>query len=68
MKVKCTSEEQMLAGDYSDVPGVIVTCSRCGETAEVFGTERPSIKRACVMLSQQCKSGARNFYVVPSGF
>jgi hypothetical protein len=43
------------------IPGVIVTCDRCGESVEVFGTEDDSIKRGCVMLREQC--GSRNFYV-----
>jgi hypothetical protein len=60
-RVTVTIEEVELAGDYSDaVPGVIVTCSECGASVEVYGTGENSVRRGCVMLREQC-DGA-NFY------
>jgi hypothetical protein len=60
-RIAVTVEEIELEGDYSAaVPGVAVTCSECGASAEVFGTGENSIKRGCVMLREQC--GSTNFY------
>jgi hypothetical protein len=44
------------------VEGVVLTCSRCGETVEVFGTSDASVKRGFVKLREACKEKT-NFYV-----
>jgi hypothetical protein len=43
------------------VEGVVLMCSRCGKTVEVFGTSDASVKRGFVKLREACKE--RNFYV-----
>jgi hypothetical protein len=43
------------------VEGVVLTCSRCGKTVEVFGTSDASVKRGFVKLRETCKE--KNFYV-----
>lgn len=47
--------------------GLTVTCRKCGHTVEVFGTEGPSMRRAGVMLREECPRGLKNFYVVDGG-
>jgi hypothetical protein len=45
-----------------EVEGLILTCSRCGETVEVFGTSDASVRRGFVKLREGCKEKT-NFYV-----
>jgi hypothetical protein len=45
-----------------EVEGLMLTCSRCGETVEVFGTSGASIRRGCVKLREACKEKT-HFYV-----
>ena len=64
-RVPVTTEETELEGDEGgSVPGLIVTCSRCGHSVEVFGTEDNSARRGAVMLREECPEGGHNFYVV----
>jgi hypothetical protein len=64
VRIRCDVEEVELEGDHSsEVPGVCVTCRRCGECAEVFGTSGASIRRGLAMLREQCQEGESNFYV-----
>ena len=42
--------------------GLVLTCSRCGETVEVFGTTGASLRRGFVKLREACKETG-NFYV-----
>ena len=44
------------------VEGTVLTCSRCGETVDVFGTSDASVKRGFVKLREACKEKT-NFYV-----
>jgi hypothetical protein len=44
------------------VEGIILTCSRCGQTVEVFGTSDASAKRGFVKLREGCEEKT-NFYV-----
>jgi hypothetical protein len=41
---------------------LILTCSRCGEIVEVFGTSGASLRRGFVKLREICKETG-NFYV-----
>ena len=45
-----------------EAEGLILTCSRCGETVEVYGTSDASVKRGFVKLREACKEKT-NFYV-----
>jgi hypothetical protein len=60
-RVTVSVEETELAGDNGVVLGVVVTCDECGESVEVYGTSDASVRRGCVMLSEQCNSD--NWYV-----
>lgn len=63
MRVTCDSEEIELDGDHAGgVPGLCVTCSRCDHAAEVYGTSDRSLRRALVMLREECPNGENNFY------
>ena len=44
------------------VPGLIITCTRCRHSVEVFGTEENSVKRGSVMLRDECPFDEDNFY------
>ena len=45
-----------------EAEGLILTCSRCGETVEVYGTSGASLRRGFVKLRENCKETG-NFYV-----
>lgn len=63
MRVKCTVEEITMEGDHGDVDGICVRCGECDHEVEVFGTTGRSIRRALVMLREECPEEAQNFYV-----
>jgi len=66
MRVRVSVEEIELDGDYGGtVPSVSVTCSKCGESAEVYGRSDRSIRRGCIMLREGCGEG--NYYVYDAG-
>jgi hypothetical protein len=62
MLVTIDVTEEELEGDYGSVQGVILTCSRCGYSVEVFGTEENSVSRGAAMLRDECPSGESNYY------
>lgn len=63
-KVECEVDEVDLENDNGrKQPGVCVTCGRCGHTSKAFGTGDNSIKRALMMLREECPEDERNFYV-----
>ena len=45
------------------IPGVSVTCPKCGHATESFGTSERSIKRCLVMMREECPKGEKNYYV-----
>jgi hypothetical protein len=64
-RVEATVEEMELEGDHGGyVAGIVVTCTKCGHSVEVFGTSDASERRGGVMLSEECPEGESNFYVV----
>lgn len=62
MRVPIEISEEDLDGDYGTVPGLIITCTRCCHSVEVFGTEDNSVKRGAVMLRDECPLDEDNFY------
>lgn len=62
MRVSIDVLEGELDGDYGSVPGLIITCSRCRHSVEVFGTEESSLKRGAVMMRDECPFDEANFY------
>lgn len=61
MRVPCNVEFTQIENERGfPVDGVCVTCTRCGEEAESFGTGEASIKRCFVLLREQCHED--NFY------
>ena len=62
-RVLCEVEETELEGDYGQVDGVIVACSRCGATTESFGTSEASIRRCLALMREDCPEGEQNWYV-----
>jgi hypothetical protein len=63
MRVECEIDETFLDGDYTEVEGVVATCSRCGHETESYGTSEASIKRCLVLLREECPNNEQNFYV-----
>ena len=59
-RVLCTVEETELEGDHGPIDGVVVTCTKCGESAESFGTSIASIRRCFILLREQCDE--ENYY------
>jgi hypothetical protein len=61
-RVKVEIDDIMLAGsEGGEVPSIAVTCTRCGESVEIFGQSEASIIRGCATLADDC--GEWNFYV-----
>ena len=64
--VKVEVEEDYFTGDHGgDVPGLRLTCTRCGHSVEVFGQEERSAKRGAHKLREECPEGEDNFYILP---
>lgn len=68
MKIDVEIDEDYFPGDYGDVAGLLVTCSRCGHSVEVFGQETASALRAARMLRDECPKNESNYYVVPDNY
>jgi len=69
-RIETNAEETELENDDGyPVDGLVVTCSECGHTVEVYGTGDASARRAGVMLRDECPRGVGhlNFYVVDEG-
>jgi hypothetical protein len=62
-RVLCEVVEVELEGDYTEVDGVMATCSRCGHETESFGTSDASVRRCLALLREECPRGEHNFYV-----
>lgn len=68
MRVKCTVDEIELENDDGIiVPSVCVTCTRCDDEQESYGTSSASIKRCLVLLRENCSQDESNFYVAEDG-
>jgi hypothetical protein len=64
MRVECEVEEITLENDEGhDVDSVRVTCGRCDDSADAYGTSGRSIRRCLVALRDGCLRGESNFYV-----
>lgn len=63
MRISCKVEYITLSGDFADVDGVIVTCSKCGHTTESYGSDDRSIRRCLALMNEECECGENNFYV-----
>lgn len=62
-RVETVVDEIEMDGDFGTVPGLSVTCKRCGHEVEVYGTSDASARRGGVMLAQECPRNEKNFYV-----
>lgn len=63
MKVECEIDEVDLTNHNDKViPGVRVTCGRCGHQTESFGQSESSIKRCFALLHEECPEGEENYY------
>jgi len=58
------AEIEMENEEGRPVPGVAVTCSKCGHVVEVYGTSERSERRGAVMLREDCPLGLNNRYIV----
>ena len=64
MRVTVEIYESTMEGDYAEAPCLNLTCSKCGHSVEVFGTEEASAKRGAIMLRESCPTRESNFYDV----
>jgi hypothetical protein len=64
MNVTVDISEEELDGDHGSVPGLRLTCERCGHSVEVFGTHDASARRGAIMLRDECPNGENNYYDV----
>jgi hypothetical protein len=62
MRVEIDISEEEMDGDYGAVRGLIITCTRCRHSVEVFGTKENSVKRGAVMLRDECPFDEDNCY------
>lgn len=65
MKVPIELEDDYVSGDYGDVYGLRIVCTRCGHSVQVPGRHDGSAKRGAALLSEECPEGEDNFYVLP---
>jgi anti-sigma factor RsiW len=64
MQVTCSIEETELENDEGrEISSVCATCSRCDHETTAYGTSDRSVKRALVMMREECPNGEDNFYV-----
>lgn len=68
MRITCEVEDVELENDNGYlVSGVCVTCSRCDDQEEAFGTSGASVRSCLVRLRENCSMGESNFYVAKHG-
>ena len=63
--VLCVVEQTVLENDAGiEVPAVVVSCRRCDNCANSYGTDGPSIRRCFVLLRETCPNpNEHNWYV-----
>jgi hypothetical protein len=64
MIVPVDISEEEVDGDYGSIPGLRLSCERCGYSVEVFGTQDTSARRGALMLREGCPNGENNYYDV----
>lgn len=63
MKVECEVDYTELENaEGREVPGVIVTCSRCSHSEESFGQGEASVRRCFALLRENCPNREENYY------
>jgi len=62
MSVLCRVEPIEIPRKTFPWPGVLVTCSRCGNTASAFERGRRSVNRCLLQLRNTCPRKEINFY------
>ena len=68
MRVPVSVDHTTLQNDSGhDIDGLVVTCSRCGDFIEVFGTSEASASAGAVLLRESCGRGEKNLYVAEYG-
>lgn len=64
-KVECELNYVELENeDGREIPGVCVTCNKCGNETESFGEGEASIKRCLALMREECPKGEDNFYSI----
>ena len=59
--INCEVSYTELTGDHGrEIPGVVVTCGKCGECTESFGQGDNSVRRCFALLSEGCDED--NYY------
>lgn len=62
-RIGCNVDFTTKPGNYGRPTDVCrVTCSRCGNSTESFGSSEKSVRRCMLMLSKSCPRGEKNYY------
>jgi hypothetical protein len=62
MRVHCSVQYVDMDAAHGVMPGVIVTCNRCGHETHSYGQQEGSLRRCFALLSEQCPEDESNFY------
>jgi len=62
-QVTCEVEQVDLTNENGKpVPGLRVTCTKCGEQTESFGQRGRSLRRCLALMKEECPRGEENYY------
>lgn len=62
-QVECQIERVTLYNDDNrQVFGIEATCSRCDHVTQCFGTTSRSVRRALLMMREDCPRNEENYY------
>lgn len=68
MRVAATLTHVDVEGDDGPVPGVCLTCTRCGHQVSAFGRNSRSVRYALAQLHRECPNSEDNrYYDAPPG-
>lgn len=63
-RVATTTDYIDLDGDHGVVPGVSVTCRKCGHAERSDGCDETAQRRCAALLRENCPRREKNHYVV----
>jgi hypothetical protein len=66
--VECDVEYKPVENDHGRmIDGVVVTCQKCGHSAESCGTSARAVRRALSLLRESCPEEEGNYYIASNG-
>lgn len=66
-RIEVEVEDTMVTDGGRTLPGILVTCTECQEQVECFGRSKRGVRRACMILKEECSNsdGGGNYYHDP---